>query len=1524
MNRVLKEGCKWVLDGKYFETEEALDLYIRSRIEDGTYTISDGELKISQSVDLQKRANDIIDKIKLDLAGVSTLVDPTKNPNFNGETEDFEPYYKVENSIGVNRFLQSFYKPGTFDKFVNPFNKSEWRRYTIDALVLQGKSSEEAIKIVNAMEETWPELSEIGEEVHKVFEQTFNGEVPVQKRNSKLSSENFSSIVSQANQLKQEILTTYPGATVYTELGILTKAFTPDIKAKLEAAGYDSVNGKIDLLVIDKQGNSHLYDFKVSRKEVGDWNDRNADLRKNKDLWDIGKIDAASYQLSFYAAMLKQYGISVRDANIIPVKLDLEYSDSENKTGITKIDNVTIQKTQDHLPDILSGKYATPINQTIEQAFQATGEEITKILDIFNQFFPKNTTLQKIEDTRANVSYYRNNDKFVKELRPGDYKPKDGKNYKFKFTQWGITGHPVVWCENEEQLTSAIEDFIHKRGSAKADFCINLGHNIQDIINGTAEPEVVANMVDDDKKEWMLNRFKRYFDEGWNLESNDELLAGGIFIFSFGDRSEVVIVEQNHLNTLIDLGMGKTLLGKNTKDKYIDSTKIRPSNNGNLALMQAIIYIANHQDAFKTKRITEVSVISPTLSEEMTMLNSQLIYNYNQLCDKNPEVNTPKVLSDCFFEDIDALLYNAESRVKSIGEDLFGLIDPNKAETQVQYLQMLQKELAKKHPELEHAYDINTLNSESPVWQARYYLDQAILTLSGEFVASEGQTGEWFGKGARFNGYMISSPQYSTSSNLRQLGALLQNYESEVAKEVYKRGWKVEQAFIELYEAEGNGTQAFDSWFVRNPDGSLNERFLLKDPESPDFKGSPASKKALTLFLEVINDLRRPNATPDEIEEMKATEEYYEVPLMEAVWSRQIKGNIQEKGFFKGIIKTIRNKWKEAATLTKNVFAEDEVDVLESNKKMAQLYNKFALKGQKRLDKIQDPEHGVSFFETNMEIVFNNALVGFIRTQIAKDYIPRIQAMKLGLKYIEDHGGVINQREQEAFDKIVRSKFFGESIVAEKDSTLRAIYKWLSFVRSIFTTMTLSINIPSFLRESLQGIYTGISRAGVKMMPGIDEKNYIKALTHVIQESHKNFSSVSMLQQLNAQYQMANQSLNQIANQRRINWANIKNWGKDTLFLTATAPDFMHRVSILVAKMMGDGCWEAHSLNEDGQLVYDFKKDKRFEQYLAGNISHKDYLAQKSLYEKMIEEFNKAGYTKENGKPLEIGDDLPQAYTNTEAQSIKNYADLLYGHYDESSRALINDTFLGSFFLQFKTYITAKFEQWTMPAGIYNTSTLKQQFDPITKEELYQTISYDSEGKPIRNIVRKSQVTKDMIDKGDARLYYDYEGIPMEGLFQETLKFGKTIATMDFKKFKELWDNPTDRGFFLLALHDQFLMALLMFLATFVFGNIVDAENPWNIAEVSRKIRDYGPIEQLAYNVLEGSTVDAQFIGMAGGNNGILQSMAANPPLLTAIKRFSSTNMKMIQGKQSLAYTASQNFGAIRTFQGVIKKLDEE
>jgi hypothetical protein len=34
----------------------------------------------------------------------------------------------------------------------------------------------------------------------------------------------------------------------------------------------------------------------------------------------------------------------------------------------------------------------------------------------------------------------------------------------------------------------------------------------------------------------------------------------------------------------------------------------------------------------------------------------------------------------------------------------------------------------------------------------------------------------------------------------------------------------------------------------------------------------------------------------------------------------------------------------------------------------------------------------------------------------------------------------------------------------------------------------------------------------------------------------------------------------------------IKNFRTDTMFMTSSAPDFQHRMAILVAKMMGDGC----------------------------------------------------------------------------------------------------------------------------------------------------------------------------------------------------------------------------------------------------------------------------------------------------------------------------------------------------------------
>lgn len=177
----------------------------------------------------------------------------------------------------------------------------------------------------------------------------------------------------------------------------------------------------------------------------------------------------------------------------------------------------------------------------------------------------------------------------------------------------------------------------------------------------------------------------------------------------------------------------------------------------------------------------------------------------------------------------------------------------------------------------------------------------------------------------------------------------------------------------------------------------------------------------------------------------------------------------------------------------------------------------------------------------------------------------------------------------------------------------------------------------------------------------------------------------------------------------------------------------------------------------------------------------------------MIDEFNKEGVRNPDGSMLKEGDALPQAYTSKEAQSVRNYADLLYGHYDDESRSLICDSLFGAFFLQYKTFLTAKLEQWTMTEGVYNTETIRQQFD-VNGDELYEIIRYRDKdkngnpvGRPYRDIISKREYEAlDENEKPHARLYYDYEGIPMEGMLNETLNMVNYIKNADWQQLEDI------------------------------------------------------------------------------------------------------------------------------------------
>ena len=103
-----------------------------------------------------------------------------------------------------------------------------------------------------------------------------------------------------------------------------------------------------------------------------------------------------------------------------------------------------------------------------------------------------------------------------------------------------------------------------------------------------------------------------------------------------------------------------------------------------------------------------------------------------------------------------------------------------------------------------------------------------------------------------------------------------------------------------------------------------------------------------------------------------------------------------------------------------------------------ELYNKLKYSSiSERESRLQTYESGM--FETDIEVVMNAALVAFCRSNVSKEYIPCISGMKIALAYNDMHSGTKSgniernmKHIRETFDKMVKSKFYGESIVDER------------------------------------------------------------------------------------------------------------------------------------------------------------------------------------------------------------------------------------------------------------------------------------------------------------------------------------------------------------------------------------------------------------------------------------------------------------------------------------------------------------
>lgn len=125
----------------------------------------------------------------------------------------------------------------------------------VEAFKKKGMSEEdakiEAQKTVQSMIDTWPELTEIGNEVHEILEDLVNGKEP--RPTPQLSETLRQSVIAQANMFIDGLKAKHgKNCEFYTEFAIQSKELDPNMQEILKKLGKDSLNGRIDLLVIDE------------------------------------------------------------------------------------------------------------------------------------------------------------------------------------------------------------------------------------------------------------------------------------------------------------------------------------------------------------------------------------------------------------------------------------------------------------------------------------------------------------------------------------------------------------------------------------------------------------------------------------------------------------------------------------------------------------------------------------------------------------------------------------------------------------------------------------------------------------------------------------------------------------------------------------------------------------------------------------------------------------------------------------------------------------------------------------------------------------------------------------------------------------------------------------------------------------------------------------------------------------------------------------------------------------------------
>lgn len=1405
--------------------------------------------------------------------------------------EDGDEEYTVDlkGSIGTTSFITTISDPtiesnedianGIKKTLVTEFDKESWRQNKR----AEGWSSE----VIANTETSWATQADYGTEVHALFESMINNtdfqRIEMPETVELVMRKQFTDLINTLRNKHGE------NAKFMVEVPIVSKNIN-DAYTKVQlsdGSNLTSINGRIDLLIIDESGTAHIYDIKTSTKDVGLWTEvRNTRLGE---YWHSTKKLAAKYQLAIYAQILRQHGIKVGTTGIIPIKLEVSRT-GEQDSIINGLSRAFIPTNGNNFNIIgwNNSPYGVSISAKIGRILPLTTfvdnvDLVSSIQEPMTKMFPNYEMELQVQRRDLMIDNLRRNDKIVEPILQTDSRYIKGK---YQVHDYGRGVH--TYCNTEEEITSALQALITYENDNRANELTSLAQSLIDISEGRSKFE---DLYTDEKKSSYVRRvFFKYINNGWTLQNNPSYIAAGLFIFEKNGLIEIVTLSQNPTHAVVNLGLGNTILGATKKNYNVDEHKYLKATNGNIDCIKVMNFLNSNIDLIDNYRINRITSCNIWHQTSVENYSETLLYNFRELCDIH---KIPIKLEEKHFS---STLQSTVATVQELcGEHLVSNIglwqltfDPNDIVQGTSWL--LEKiELIKHLPNsasdrLNKSIEMDKFDFDDPVQYSYMILLRALNKLNGYTIHVEPDVAPWLdAKGMISAGSMLTSPGLSPSKNIQTVAQIKSVANQRIAEKILEYEPRLRKVIDAFYKSKnrnqikGGEVSLFTNLFVPAENGDrYTQSFILKRPD--DSSLSKEESAFITMFLDIVNTFKY-NSDINRIERAKLDGTYYEVPLM--------MGSTQTLLYNQSVTTVAKAKLEEELNVLR--LFSDEVTSLQAHQRAGVIHNRFRIDANTRHKMLVD--HGPNKMETHLENLLRNVISTYVTEQVMGEMLPRILAVKVVLKYQHEMFGVIPENTVKYIDDYIKLNVYQQPIMHED---LNRVYKMLSVFRDISTTTALAFNYRSGMRELLQGIWIHITRsmADVYGEDRLKKRNLAKAWSFIFKDSLHNPNDVTLLDLMNITYGMANADILQIQERLSMSQVGALNFGSDQMFIFNKIPDIYHRMGILIAIMMEDGCWEAHSV-KNNRLVYEFKKDKRFNLLNDPNANKdsKEYKQQHALYTTMREQFNREGFN------LIEGDALPRAYTTQESASIKSFADIAFGHYDKDQQMLAKHQFLGAFMLHFKTFLSAKLETWILKPGTYNQGAYKIQYDSNGNMKMRIYTIDPVTGEPKVRIGLESDVK----DGEYAEPYKEWEGRFMEGILWSMLDYVKAISKLDHKELQNLYNHPTKKANLRLFITDMGLAYILMWLLS---------------AWMNNEDRDVNTvthfIEQSTYNAIGEAPFFATMAGMFGD---------FNPPAVNTMSNLWKQFSGVITEDKNVLDAAVNSFGALSDVRYFINRV---